>query len=115
MSYYKGRQAVESRVQNRPKRFRVRRRASSGTPRAALFQELAQAAEDQAQMWVAEMHKRDEPVPTAFHSGLRTRTVDVLTRLCHAEVISSRQASRACPGALEVGAFITIDRVLKMP
>jgi VIT1/CCC1 family predicted Fe2+/Mn2+ transporter len=61
--------------------YRVVAQCEVGTPRAGLFLDLAQAAEDQAAMWVAEMHKRGEPVPTAFHPGLRTRTVGALTRL----------------------------------
>jgi VIT1/CCC1 family predicted Fe2+/Mn2+ transporter len=61
--------------------YRVVAQCETGTPRAALFLELAAAAEDQAQMWVAEMHKRGETPPQRFAPDLRTRTVGTLTRV----------------------------------
>ena len=61
--------------------YRVVAQCEAGTTRAGLFEELAGAAEDQAQMWIAEMHKRGEPAPTRFHPDLRTRVVGALTRI----------------------------------
>ena len=61
--------------------YRIVAQCEAGTARAGLFLELAQAAEDQAQMWVAEMHKRGEPVPQHFRPDLRTRLVGALTRV----------------------------------
>ena len=61
--------------------YRVVAQCEAGTSRAGLFEELASAAENQAQMWIAEMHKRGEPTPTSFHPDIRTRVVGALTRL----------------------------------
>jgi len=61
--------------------YRIVAQCETGTPRAALFLELEAAAEDQAQMWIAEMQKRGEPAPTRFHPDIRTRMVGALTRL----------------------------------
>ena len=60
--------------------YRVVAQCEVGTPRAALFLELAKAAEDQAQMWVAVMQQRGEPLPGTFRPTLRTRMVGALTR-----------------------------------
>jgi len=60
--------------------YRVVAQCEVGTPRAALFLELAKAAEDQAQMWVTVMQQRGEPMPGTFHPTLRTRMVGALTR-----------------------------------
>ncbi len=61
--------------------YRVVAQCEAGTSRAGLFEDLAKAAEDQAQMWVAEMQKRGEPTPKRFHPDVRTRVVGALTRI----------------------------------
>ena len=61
--------------------YRIVAQCESGTARAGLFKSLADAAEAQAQIWVAEMHKRGEPVPQHFRPDLRTRLVGALTRV----------------------------------
>jgi VIT1/CCC1 family predicted Fe2+/Mn2+ transporter len=60
--------------------YRVVADCEHGTPRAALFNELAQAAEDQAGIWLAAMAQRGEPAPAPFRPDLRTRVVAGLTR-----------------------------------
>jgi VIT1/CCC1 family predicted Fe2+/Mn2+ transporter len=60
--------------------YRIVAQCEVGTPRAALFDELAHAAEAQAQMWLDEMHKRGETPPKRFSPDMRTRLVGVLTR-----------------------------------
>ncbi len=55
--------------------YRIVSDAESGTPRQVLFLELAQAAEHQAELWVAEMTKDGVPPPTAYRPDLRTRLV----------------------------------------
>ncbi|MGA9163244.1 MAG: VIT1/CCC1 transporter family protein [Thiobacillus sp.] len=61
--------------------YRVVAECERGTPRAALFDELAQAADDQAEIWLAAIAQRGDPVPAPFHPDLRTRVVAGLTRL----------------------------------
>jgi VIT1/CCC1 family predicted Fe2+/Mn2+ transporter len=61
--------------------YRVVADCERGTPRAALFDELAQAAEDQAGIWLAAMTQRGAPAPAPFRPDLRTRVVAGLTRL----------------------------------
>ena len=61
--------------------YRIVAQCEAGTTRAGLFAELAKAAEAQAQMWIAEMQKRGEPVPQHFDPDLRTRLVGALTRI----------------------------------
>jgi VIT1/CCC1 family predicted Fe2+/Mn2+ transporter len=61
--------------------YRVVAECERGTPRAALFEELAQAADDQAGIWRAAIEKRGGIAPAAFHPDLRTRIVARLTRL----------------------------------
>jgi VIT1/CCC1 family predicted Fe2+/Mn2+ transporter len=55
--------------------YRIVSDTESGTPRQVLFLELAQAAEHQAGLWVAEMAKEGVPPPAAYHPELRTRLV----------------------------------------
>ena len=55
--------------------YRIVSDAESGTPRQILFLELAKAAEEQAELWVAEMRKSGEAPPAAFRPDLRTRLV----------------------------------------
>ena len=61
--------------------YRIVAECEAGTARAGLFEELAKAAEDQAQMWIAEMQKRGEPTPAHFRPDIRTRVVGALTRV----------------------------------
>jgi len=51
-----------------------------GTPRAALFDELAQAADEQAEIWLAAITQKGGPPPAPFRPDLRTRIVARLTR-----------------------------------
>lgn len=60
--------------------YRAVARAEAGTPRQALFEELAEAAENQAGIWADELQKQGQAVPASFEPGLRTRMVATLTR-----------------------------------
>ena len=55
--------------------YRVVSDAEAGTTRQILFLELAQAADGQALLWEAEIHKLGMSVPTRFRPGLRARLV----------------------------------------
>jgi VIT1/CCC1 family predicted Fe2+/Mn2+ transporter len=61
--------------------YRVVAECERGTPRSALFNELAQAADDQADIWLAAIAQRGDPVPAPFHPDLRTRVVAGMTRV----------------------------------
>jgi VIT1/CCC1 family predicted Fe2+/Mn2+ transporter len=61
--------------------YRVVAECERGTPRAALFDELAQAADDQADIWLAAIAQRGDPAPAPFQPDLRTRVVAGLTRV----------------------------------
>jgi VIT1/CCC1 family predicted Fe2+/Mn2+ transporter len=61
--------------------YRVVAECERGTPRAALFNELAQAADDQSDIWLAAISQRGDPAPAAFHPDLRTRIVAGMTRV----------------------------------
>jgi VIT1/CCC1 family predicted Fe2+/Mn2+ transporter len=61
--------------------YRVVAACEHGTPRASLFTELAQAADDQAEIWLGAIEARGGPVPHAFQPDLRTRGVGRLSRL----------------------------------
>jgi VIT1/CCC1 family predicted Fe2+/Mn2+ transporter len=58
--------------------YRVVSDAESGSTRQILFLELAQAADSQALLWEAEMHKLNMPPPKPFKPDLRARLVAVL-------------------------------------
>ncbi len=60
--------------------YRVVADCERGTPRAALFDELAQAADDQAEIWLAAITQKGGPAPAPFQPDLRTRVVARLTR-----------------------------------
>jgi vacuolar iron transporter family protein len=60
--------------------YRAVARAEAGTPRQALFEELAEAAESQAEIWAAQLRTQGAPVPASFHPSLRARLVAGLTR-----------------------------------
>jgi len=55
--------------------YRIVSDAESGTPRQILFLELAKAAEDQAEIWRAELAKAGETAPADFRPDLRARVV----------------------------------------
>jgi VIT1/CCC1 family predicted Fe2+/Mn2+ transporter len=55
--------------------YRIVSDAESGTPRQILFLELAKAAEEQAEIWRAELAKTGETPPAAFRPDLRARLV----------------------------------------
>ncbi|MBI3431865.1 MAG: VIT1/CCC1 transporter family protein [Hydrogenophilales bacterium] len=61
--------------------YRVVAECEHGTPREALFNELAQAADDQSEIWLAAMVRSGRPAPAAFRPDLRTRVVARLTRV----------------------------------
>ncbi len=54
--------------------------AEAGTPRQALFEELARAAEDQAIIWAGIIRDQGAQVPAHFHPDFRARLVCGLTR-----------------------------------
>ena len=54
--------------------------AESGTPRQALFDELAKAAEDQSMIWTGVIEAEGGQVPSRFHPDFRARLVSALTR-----------------------------------
>ena len=60
--------------------YRVVAECERGTPRASLFDELAQAADEQANIWLAAITQKGGPPPAPFHPDLRTRIVARLTR-----------------------------------
>jgi VIT1/CCC1 family predicted Fe2+/Mn2+ transporter len=60
--------------------YRVVAECERGTPRAALFTELAQAAEAQAEIWRALIAEKGGTPPQTFHPELRARVVAWLVR-----------------------------------
>ncbi|HWR77075.1 MAG TPA: VIT1/CCC1 transporter family protein [Thiobacillus sp.] len=60
--------------------YRVVADCERGTPRAALFDELAQAADEQAEIWLNAITQSGGQQPAAFRPDLRTRVVARLTR-----------------------------------
>jgi VIT1/CCC1 family predicted Fe2+/Mn2+ transporter len=52
--------------------------AERGTPREALFNELASAAEEQAQVWAGKAAKQGQPVPERYAPDARARLVAAL-------------------------------------
>ena len=61
--------------------YRVVADCERGTPRAALFDELAQAADEQAEIWLKAIGQKSGPAPAPFQPDLRTRVVARLTRI----------------------------------
>ncbi len=61
--------------------YRVVADCERGTPRAALFDELAQAADEQAEIWLKTIRQKGDPAPAPFQPDLRTRIVARLTRI----------------------------------
>jgi VIT1/CCC1 family predicted Fe2+/Mn2+ transporter len=60
--------------------YRVVAECERGTSREALFRELAQAADAQAEIWLAAIAQRGGQPPGPFRPGLRARVVARLTR-----------------------------------
>ena len=60
--------------------YRIVSDAESGTPRQILFLELAKAAEQQADLWVAEMKKSGVEPPVHYAPDRRTRVVGRLVK-----------------------------------
>jgi VIT1/CCC1 family predicted Fe2+/Mn2+ transporter len=60
--------------------YRVVAECERGTPREALFKELAQAAEEQAGIWLDAISQKGSPPPAPFRPDLRARVVARLTR-----------------------------------
>ena len=60
--------------------YRVVAECEAGTPRAALFNELAEAAEAQSQIWLETLRTAGAAAPAPFRPDLRTRMVALLTR-----------------------------------
>lgn len=60
--------------------YRLVSDAESGTPRQILFLELAKSAEQQADLWVAEMKKTGITLPGPYSPDLRTRVVGRLVK-----------------------------------
>lgn len=63
--------------------YRAVARAEAGTPRQALFLELADAAEAQAEIWAGLLRQLGSEPPGEFHPTARTRLVAWLTRFIH--------------------------------
>ena len=61
--------------------YRVVAECEHGTPRESLFNELAQAADEQADIWLAIITQKGGQAPDAFRPDLRTRVVARLTRI----------------------------------
>ena len=61
--------------------YRVVAECERGTPREALFNELAQAADDQAQIWLSAITQKGGMPPATFQPDLRARVVARLTRI----------------------------------
>jgi VIT1/CCC1 family predicted Fe2+/Mn2+ transporter len=60
--------------------YRVVAACEHGTAREALFRELANEADNQAEIWVGEIRRQGGPIPEAFVADMRTRIVAWLTR-----------------------------------
>lgn len=60
--------------------YRALAEIESGTPRQALFLELARAAEQQADIWLAEMARTGQGAPAAYRPDPRSRLVAWLAR-----------------------------------
>ncbi len=61
--------------------YRVVAECEHGTPREALFRELAQAAEEQANIWLQTLTQSGGEAPAPFRPDLRSRVVARLTRI----------------------------------
>ncbi|MGB8598401.1 MAG: VIT1/CCC1 transporter family protein [Burkholderiales bacterium] len=60
--------------------YRIVAQCEKGTPREALFNELAERAEQQAALWERKARSNNVPLPETFSPGLRTHLVAALVR-----------------------------------
>ncbi len=60
--------------------YRVVAECERGTPRESLFRGLAREADNQAEIWIAEIERQDGSLPEAFAPDSRTAIVAWLTR-----------------------------------
>jgi VIT1/CCC1 family predicted Fe2+/Mn2+ transporter len=61
--------------------YRIVAECERGTARESLFNELAQAADEQAEIWLTVIAKKGDQIPAAFEPDLRARIVAGLTRV----------------------------------
>ena len=60
--------------------YRVVAQCEHGTTRESLFNELAQSADDQAEIWLNTITQHGGATPKTYRPDLRTRIVALLTR-----------------------------------
>ena len=60
--------------------YRVVATTEAGTAREGLFNELAQEADNQAQIWIGELKRKNLPLPAGYTPDMRTRVVAALTQ-----------------------------------
>lgn len=80
--------------------YRLVAQCERGTPREALFTELAQAADDQAAIWQTAIHQRGDTPPAPFHPDIRTRIVGQLTRMLSPRTMRSVLAAMKVRGMI---------------
>lgn len=60
--------------------YRVVALTEAGTAREGLFNELAQEADNQAEIWIRELQRKNLPLPTGYTPNMRARLVAAMTR-----------------------------------
>jgi vacuolar iron transporter family protein len=83
--------------------YRVVAQCEAGSSREALFKELAQAAEEQSQIWLEVIRSEGGTEPPPFRPELRTRTVAALTRSL------GPRAMRSVLAAMKVRGMVLYD------
>jgi len=91
--------------------YRVVAECERGTPRESLFNELAQAADEQSDIWLSVIAKKGGQVPAPFRPDLRTRVVAGLTRFFRPRAMRSVLAAMKVRGM----ALYTQNRPHPMP
>jgi VIT1/CCC1 family predicted Fe2+/Mn2+ transporter len=86
--------------------YRVVAECERGTPRETLFRELAQAADEQADIWLAAIIQNGDEAPTTFRPDLRTRAVARLTR------VFKPRAMRGVLAAMKVRGMVLYTQAL---
>ena len=86
--------------------YRVVAECEAGSSREALFNELAQAAEEQSQIWLEVVRSEGGTEPPPFQPELRTRTVATLTRSL------GPRAMRNVLAAMKVRGMVLYDSAL---
>ena len=86
--------------------YRVVAECEAGTPRAALFNELAEAAEEQSQIWLDTLKADGGAIPSPFRPDLRTRMVARLTRSL------KPRAMRGVLAAMKVRGMVLYDAAM---